>query len=63
MDGSFLVANISACARMLLLYISSLPEAPLDSRIFFSPFHLLRDSDKAWIAFTLHCKFEIFGLN
>lgn len=35
MDGSFLVVNICACARMLLLYISSLPEAPLDSRFFF----------------------------
>lgn len=35
MDGSFLVVNIFACARMLLLYISSLPEAPLHSRFFF----------------------------
>lgn len=63
MDGSFLVVNICACARMLLLYISSLPEAPLDSRFFFSPFHLLHDSDKAWTAFTLHYKSDIFGLN
>lgn len=37
MDGSFLVANIFACPRMLLLYISSLSEEPLDSRFFFLP--------------------------